>query len=162
MKTSFYSEQEARLFERKCKLSFALFITFLVLFAGVFALAIVFATYETKFVWMVIGCVLSVVMFCFAFLFFTQWKRRKESICLYRKILAEEAKPYRGTVIEAKNYPISLTKGLEAFEIEVELDPDNKKIFYLSSDKKGIFELKLNQTYLFWVASLYIKGVDDA
>ncbi len=162
MKTSFYSEQEACLFEKKCKLSFAFFIVFLFLLAIVFALAIVLATYETKLIWMIAGSVFCIVTFSFAFLFFMQWRRCKESLGLYRKILAEEAEPYRGTVTFIKDHPITLANSFEVFEVEVDLGSDDKKIFYLSSDKKGAFEFKTNQTYLFWVASLYIKEIADA
>ena len=162
MKTSFYLEQEACLFEKKCKLSLALFIVFLSLFAIVFTLPIVLATYETKFIWMIVGSVFCIVTFSFGFLFFMQWRRRKESLGLYRKILTEKAELYQGTVNFIKDHPITLANCFEVFEVEVDLGSDNKKIFYLSSDKKGTFELKANQTYLFWVASLYIKEIDNA
>ena len=162
MKTSFYSEQEACVFEKKCKLSLALFFAFLSTFAIAFVLTIVLATYETKLAWMVAGSIACIIPFAFAFLFFMQWRRRKESLGLYRKILGEEPEAYRGTVIAIKDYPITLANSFEVFEVEVELGNDNKKIFYLSSDKKGAFEIKLNQTYLIWVTSLYIKEIDNA
>ncbi len=162
MKAVFYSQEEATLFEKKSKTSLILAILFLVFALIAFALSLFLSTYETKLLWMVFGCFLSLVPFCLSFLFFVQRKHRLDGLYLYRQILKEQGEPYEGTILSIKDYPITLANSFEVYEIEVELAPEEKKIFYVSSDKRKAFDFEENKSYRFLIVSLYIKEIEHA
>ncbi len=162
MKKSFYSKEEVLVFEKKSKTSLVLAIIFLVFAVLAFALSILLSAYETKLLWMIFGCFLSLVPFCLSFLFFMQRKHRLDGLFLYRQILKEQGEPYEGTVLLIKEHPITLANSFEVYEIEVELGPEEKKIFYLSSDKQKESGIVPGQRYRFLIVSLYIKEIEDA
>ncbi len=162
MKASFYTEQEKTVFEKKTRISLVLGIVFLSLTAIGFALTIILSTYETKILWMVFGCLFCIIAFSLAFLFFAQWKRRANGLGLYKKILADEGEICKGRVLSIKEKPIALAGGLESYPLEVEVGRDQKRVLYLSSDKRGAFNIEVGSIYSFRVSSLYIKEIEDA
>ncbi len=162
MKASFYTEEEASLFERKSKVSLILAILFLAFAVIAFTLSILLSSYETKLLWMIFGCFLSLVPCCLSFLFFMQRKHRLDGLYLYRQILNEEGESYEGTILSIKDYPITLANSFEVYEIEVELAPEEKKIFYVSSDKRKAFDFEIGKRYRFLIVSLYIKEIENA
>lgn len=162
MKTAFYTKEEASLFEKKSKISLALAILFLAFAVIAFALSVLLSAYETKLLWMIFGCFLCLVPFCLAFLFFMQRKHRLDGLYLYRQILEEQGEAYEGTILSIKEHPITLANSFEVYEIEVELAPEEKKIFYISSDKRKAFDFEISKRYRFQIVSLYIKEIENA
>ncbi len=162
MKTSFYAAEEIGSAERKMKASLWLGVAFAFLSSASFALAIALSTYETKLLWMVFGCSSCLVCFSFSFLFFAQWKRRSNSLALYRKVLEEEGEVFEGKLLSIEKRPIILANGYEAYPLEVEISREEKKVFYLSSDKRDAFPFEIGRIYSFRVVSLYVKEVFDA
>lgn len=162
MKRVFYSEDELTLGKKKSKQSFFCCLIFFSLAVIAFALSILLATYENKIMWMVLGCCLSLVPFALSFLFFFQYRRRSDSARLYKRILGEEGEIYQGTVTEVKEHPVTLSNSFEAYVVEVALDPQNKKIFYLSSDKIKDCCIEAGNYYSFRIVSHYIKEIEHA
>ena len=162
MKATFYSEQEKALFEKKAKVSLILAIVFSFLAIVGFLLTVLLSTYETKILWMVFGCLFCLIAFSFSFLFFAQRKRRINGLSLYKKILLEEGEVYKGKILSIKDKPIALADGLESYPVEVGLGNDEKKIFYLSSDKRSAFGFEPDSVCSFRVVSLYIKEIENA
>lgn len=162
MKVAFYTKEEASLFEKKSKASLVLGVLFLAFAAIAFTLSILLSSYETKLLWMIFGCFLSLVPFCLSFLFFAQRKHRLDGLYLYRQILDEQGDSYEGAILSIKDYPITLANSFEVYEVEVELAPEEKKIFYISSDKAKAFDFETSKRYRFLVVSLYIKEIENA
>lgn len=162
MKASFYTEQEKTVFEKKTRMSLILGIVFLSLTAIGFALTIILSTYETKLLWMVFGCIFCIIAFSLSFLFFAQWRRRANGLGLYKKILIDDGEICKGRVLSIKDKPIVLAGGLESYPLEVEVGRDEKRVLYLSSDKKWTFDIEVGSVYSFRVASLYVKEIEDA
>ncbi len=162
MKAAFYTKEEASVYEKKSKVSLALAILFLSFAAIAFTLSILLSSYEAKLLWMIFGCFLSLVPFCLSFLFFAQRKHRLDGLYLYRQILDGQGDSYEGTILSIKDYPITLANSFEVYEIEVELAPEEKKIFYISSDKRKAFDFEISKRYRFLVVSLYIKEIENA
>lgn len=162
MKRVFYSEDELALGKKKCKQSLFCCAIFFSLAVIAFALSILLATFERKIMWMVLGCFLSIVPFSLSFLFFFQYRRRSESVCMYKQILNEEGETYKGAVTAIKEHPITLSNSFEVYEVEVTLDPQNMKIFYLSSDKIKGCGIEIGNYYSFRIVSLYIKEIEHA
>lgn len=162
MKAVFYNEQEAALLAKKVRQSLVLAIVFLSLAVIGFLLTVILSTYETKILWMVFGTVFCLITFCLSFLFFVQRKRRADGLLLYRKILSEEGETYEGRILSIKERPIVLANSFEVYPLEVGFGGDEKKILYLSSDKRKEFDYRADSVYSFKIVSLYIKEIEDA
>lgn len=162
MKRMLYSQEEASAFEKKSRQSLVLALLFLAFALASFLLSLLLSAYETKLLWMALGCFLTLVPFCCSFLFFMQRKHRQDGLFLYRQILSEVGEAYEGVILSIKDHPITLANSFEVYEVEVALTPEERKIFYVSSDKREACDFHINEPYRFLIVSLYIKGIEHA
>lgn len=153
-----YNEKDLQILLIRTKRSLVLFVVFLSLSfvsAGCF---IVFAFYEARTWFQVLGslCTLGFALPALYFLdrnFFYKFLATE-----YVNLLKEEGESLSAKVVEMKTKPITLSGGSKVYEVVVAKDK-KKKTLYLSSLFEPSFEL--GKVYTFQVVSNYIKGYEN-